>query len=144
MPLQSGSSRILKLMGRRYTKEEYLELYEKIKKRIPVFRASTSLFSSRIRYDAICAEFIASIHYVYPCFYFIKNLIEGIGFIETDSLKDADLVILNTCAIRENAHDKVFGFLGRCKHEKASRKDMIISICGCMAQEPSLGFFKLL
>jgi len=68
----------------------------------------------------------------------IKNLIEGIGFIETDSLKDADLVILNTCAIRENAHDKVFGFLGRCKHEKASRKDMIISICGCMAQEPSV------
>ena len=40
-------------------------------------------------------------------------------------MEDADLVILNTCAIRENAHDKVFGFLGRCKHEKETRPDMI-------------------
>lgn len=68
----------------------------------------------------------------------IKNLVEGIGFLETDSIESADLVILNTCAIRENAHDKVFGFLGRCKHEKELRKDMIICVCGCMAQEPSV------
>ena len=47
----------------------------------------------------------------------IKNLVEGIGFTEVEKMEDADLVILNTCAIRENAHDKVFGFLGRCKHE---------------------------
>ena len=46
----------------------------------------------------------------------IKNLVEGIGFLEVDKMEDADLVLLNTCAIRENAHDKVFGFLGRCKH----------------------------
>ena len=48
----------------------------------------------------------------------IKNLVEGIGFTEVEKMEDADLVILNTCAIRENAHDKVFGFLGRCKHVK--------------------------
>lgn len=67
----------------------------------------------------------------------IKNLVEGIGFLETDTMESADLVILNTCAIRENAHDKVFGFLGRCKHEKENNNpNMIICVCGCMAQEP--------
>lgn len=68
----------------------------------------------------------------------IKNLVEGLGFNEVEKMEEADLVILNTCAIRENAHDKVFGFLGRCKHEKEKRKDMIIALCGCMAQEPSV------
>ncbi len=66
----------------------------------------------------------------------IKNLVEGIGFIEVDKMEEADLVILNTCAIRENAHDKVFGFLGRCKHEKELNPNKIICLCGCMAQEP--------
>lgn len=68
----------------------------------------------------------------------IKNLLEGIGFIETDRMEGSDIVILNTCAIRENAHDKVFGFLGRCKHEKAKNPNLIICVCGCMAQEPSV------
>lgn len=68
----------------------------------------------------------------------IRNLVEGIGFIEVDNMEESDLVILNTCAIRENAHDKVFGFLGRCKHVKETRPDMIICLCGCMAQEPSV------
>ena len=68
----------------------------------------------------------------------IANLLEGIGFIETDKMEGSDLVILNTCAIRENAHDKVFGFLGRCKHEKELTPEMMICVCGCMAQEPSV------
>lgn len=68
----------------------------------------------------------------------IKNLLEGIGFLEIDKLEEADIVVLNTCAIRENAHDKVFGFLGRCKHQKSINPDLIICICGCMAQEPSV------
>ena len=69
----------------------------------------------------------------------IRNLVENIGFTACDKMEESDLVILNTCAIRENAHDKLFGFLGRCKHEKETNKpDMIICICGCMAQEPSV------
>ena len=68
----------------------------------------------------------------------IRNLVEGIGYLPVDDMESADLVILNTCAIRENAHDKVFGFLGRCKHIKAQRPDMTIAICGCMAQEPGV------
>ena len=69
----------------------------------------------------------------------ICNLLEGIGFIETDRIEGADLIVLNTCAIRENAHDKVFGFLGRCKHEKEKNNpNLMIAICGCMAQEPGV------
>ena len=67
----------------------------------------------------------------------IKNLVEGIGFLQSEEMESADLVILNTCAIRENAHDKLFGFLGRCKHEKEKNNpNMIVALCGCMAQEP--------
>ena len=65
----------------------------------------------------------------------IKALLEKVGFNETNEMENADLIILNTCAIRENAHDKVFGFLGRCKHLKKDKKDLIIALCGCMAQE---------
>ncbi len=68
----------------------------------------------------------------------IKALLENIGYEETEIFNEANLIILNTCAIRENAHDKVFGFLGRCKHLKKDKKDLIIGLCGCMAQEVSV------
>ena len=68
----------------------------------------------------------------------IKAILENIGFTETDIFEDADLILLNTCAIRENAHDKVFGFLGRCKHLKKDKKNLLIGLCGCMAQEESV------
>jgi len=68
----------------------------------------------------------------------IKALLETIGYSETSDMENTDLIILNTCAVRENAHDKVFGFLGRCKHIKKERKDLIIGLCGCMAQEESV------
>ncbi len=65
----------------------------------------------------------------------IKFILESLGYIETEKLEDADIVVLNTCAIRENVHDKVFGYLGRCKHLKESKKDLIVCLGGCMAQE---------
>ena len=66
----------------------------------------------------------------------IAARLESLGFESIDTIEGADLVIMNTCAIRENAHDKLFGFLGRCKHEKEkNNKDLIIAICGCMAKE---------
>ena len=64
--------------------------------------------------------------------------LENMGATRTEVLEDSDIAILNTCAVRENAHDKVFGYLGRCKHIKDSRKDFMICICGCMAQEESV------
>ena len=65
----------------------------------------------------------------------ISGMMKSVGFTLVDSIEDADVVILNTCAIRENAHDKVFGFLGVLKHLKQSKPDLLIGICGCMAQE---------
>lgn len=64
----------------------------------------------------------------------ICAILESMGYVRTDTIDNADLVILNTCAIRENAHNKVFGMLGRLKHIKESRP-IIIGLCGCMAQE---------
>ena len=68
----------------------------------------------------------------------ISALLENLGYEKVDNVEDADLVVLNTCAIRENAHDKVFGFLGICKHLKESKPDLKILLCGCMAQEESV------
>ena len=69
----------------------------------------------------------------------IAARLESLGFTPTDSIETADVVVLNTCAIRENAHDKLYGFLGRCKHEKEkNNNDLIIAICGCMAQEENV------
>ena len=68
----------------------------------------------------------------------IKALLESMSFVETDNMEDADLILLNTCAIRENAHNKVFGFLGRVKHLKEEKPGIISGICGCMAQEESV------
>lgn len=62
--------------------------------------------------------------------------LENLGMEKVNTIEEADVVVLNTCAIRENAHDKLYGFLGRCKHEKEkNNNDLIICISGCMAQE---------
>ena len=68
----------------------------------------------------------------------IKALLEEMSFTETNNMEDADLILLNTCAIRENAHNKVFGFLGRVKHLKETKNNIITGICGCMAQEENV------
>ncbi len=65
----------------------------------------------------------------------ISAMLEAMGFVRADDYNDADLVLLNTCSIRENAHNKAFGMLGRLKHLKGQKKDLIIGLCGCMAQE---------
>ena len=65
----------------------------------------------------------------------IKAILEEMGFKEALDMESADLILLNTCAIRENAHNKVFGMIGRLKHMKEDRPDIITGVCGCMAQE---------
>lgn len=67
----------------------------------------------------------------------LKALTENLGFTRCDDYNDADLVILNTCSIRENAHNKAFGMIGRIKHLKES-KDVILGITGCMPQEEAV------
>ncbi len=65
----------------------------------------------------------------------ITGILEALGFTMIEDYEQADLIILNTCSIRENAHNKAFGFLGRVKHQKEMKKDLMVGICGCMAQE---------
>ena len=68
----------------------------------------------------------------------IEALLTFLGLSKVDNYTDADLVLLNTCSIRENAHNKAFGMLGRLKHLKQEKKDLIVGLCGCMAQEASV------
>ena len=65
----------------------------------------------------------------------IQAMLEEMGFKEAEDYEQADLILLNTCSIRENAHNKAFGMLGRLKHLKQEKPDIIIGLCGCMAQE---------
>ena len=68
----------------------------------------------------------------------IEALLVALGFSKEEDYEKADLVLLNTCSIRENAHNKAFGMLGRLKHLKETKKDLIVGLCGCMAQEASV------
>ena len=65
----------------------------------------------------------------------IRGILKEAGFEFCDAEDKADIVIYNTCAVRENAEQKVFGRLGILKHMKESRPDMIIGLCGCMVQQ---------
>ena len=66
----------------------------------------------------------------------IEGLLIELGFTKTDEMDDSNIIILNTCSIRENAHNKAFGMLGRIKHLKENNNNnIIVCLCGCMAQE---------
>ena len=66
----------------------------------------------------------------------LMGMLEAMSFTFTDKPAEADLVILNTCAVREHAEDRVFGNLGALTHAKKENPEMVIALCGCMAQEP--------
>ena len=68
----------------------------------------------------------------------IAGIMEDMGYTRIEDYEKANIVILNTCAIRENAHNKVLGILGRIKHLKETNKELITVVCGCMAQEESV------
>ncbi len=65
----------------------------------------------------------------------MAGILERLKFTRTEDVNTADLVILNTCAIRENAENKVFGEIGRLKPLKVENPDKIFAVCGCMSQE---------
>ena len=65
----------------------------------------------------------------------LSGILSGIGYTEAKSEEDADLVLFNTCTVRENANDRLYGRVGQLKKSKEKNPDMIIGICGCMMQE---------
>ena len=62
----------------------------------------------------------------------------ALGYEPTDTVEDANVILLNTCAIRENAENKVFGEIGHLKPLKLEKPDLLIGVCGCMSQEESV------
>lgn len=65
----------------------------------------------------------------------LKGMIVKSGFSLTDDEASADLIVINTCAVRENAHERVFGRLGELGHLKKNNSELIICVCGCMVQQ---------
>ena len=65
----------------------------------------------------------------------IRGLLEEMGYGFTDDEREADVIVINTCAVREHAEQRVFGNLGILTHTKKETPEQVICLCGCMAQE---------
>ena len=65
----------------------------------------------------------------------LAGIFEMMGYIAAKEIEEADVILLNTCAIRENAEEKVFGKVGYVKNLKKKNPNLIFGLCGCMAQE---------
>lgn len=65
----------------------------------------------------------------------MAGMLEAAGFAKAEAEEDADIIMIVTCAVRENAEDKVFGQIGSLKALKDKKKDLIIAVCGCMIQQ---------
>jgi tRNA-2-methylthio-N6-dimethylallyladenosine synthase len=65
----------------------------------------------------------------------MSGLLSGLGYAVSENEFDADLVLINTCSVREKAAQKVFTRLGQLKTLKKGKPDMILGVCGCLAQQ---------
>ena len=72
----------------------------------------------------------------------MAGILEGIGFTSTDDPAKADVILLNTCSVREKAESKVFGRLGRLRRMKQDRPDLVIGVVGCVAQQAGESIFR--
>lgn len=68
----------------------------------------------------------------------ISGLLKGIGYIRTEVKEEADIIIFNTCCVRENAEQKVYGHLGALKALKRRNPNLLIVVCGCMMQQKDM------
>ncbi len=68
----------------------------------------------------------------------LSGMLNSMGYIEVDEPEDADVVIFNTCCVRQSAEEKVYGHLGVLKGLKRDKPEMIVVVCGCMPQQPSV------
>ena len=68
----------------------------------------------------------------------LAALLSQLGYDTAASQDDADLVLYNTCCVRESAEDRIFGNLGRLKRAKVDKPGLIVGVCGCMTQQPEV------
>ena len=68
----------------------------------------------------------------------LVGILEQIGYVEEPDEEKADFVIYNTCTVRENANQRVYGRLGQLGRIKKTNPHMMIALCGCMMQEPTV------
>jgi len=68
----------------------------------------------------------------------LAALLSQLGYDTATGQEDADLILYNTCCVRESAEDKIFGNLGRLKHAKQDKPGLIVGVCGCMSQQPEI------
>ena len=68
----------------------------------------------------------------------MKGMLESVNFVKTEDPSEADVIIINTCAVRENAEDKVYGEIGNLKKYRRLNKKLVLGICGCMVEQPEI------
>ncbi len=68
----------------------------------------------------------------------LSGLLKNMGYQPTEDSENADVVIINTCSVRENADVRVYGNLGAFKAIKRKNPDMVLAVCGCMMQQPDI------
>ena len=68
----------------------------------------------------------------------LSGMLKRIGYTRTENKEEAGIILFNTCCVRENAENKVFGNLGALKNLKKKNPDLIIGICGCMMQQEGM------
>ncbi len=116
-------------------REEIVVPEEAIARQRDFQQSIRSMFAAREAHPTACVE-------TYGC---QQNVADGqrimgmllaCGFTLTEEAGEADLVVLNTCAIREHAEQRVFGNLGILTHSKRENPEQVIVLCGCMAGEP--------
>ncbi len=65
----------------------------------------------------------------------LAGMLTALGYTESANKRDADVAIINTCSVRDNADKRFFGTLGQLKHIKEERPDFVVAVCGCMMQQ---------
>ncbi|KMK77293.1 tRNA (N6-isopentenyl adenosine(37)-C2)-methylthiotransferase MiaB [Alkalihalobacillus pseudalcaliphilus] len=140
---EDGNKKVIRIQGREISildQPDYKQGKRRGKEDIQVIRPD-SLIPDDMKHIGVGKKFMIR---TYGCQMNVHDsenmsgLLLEMGFSETDRTEDADVILLNTCAIRENAENKVFGEIGHLKTLKQERPELILGICGCMSQEESV------
>ena len=68
----------------------------------------------------------------------MRGILEDVGYSRTSEVSEADVIIINTCAVRENAEDKAYGEIGNLKRYRKANKEVVLALCGCAIEEPEI------